>query len=272
MQNLRPRIQERFRRYTSGLRTVPDFIIIGGMKCGSTALFEYLIQHPHVNGSFIKEVHFFDNRYMRGAAWYRKHFPLEVVKGRQVTGEASPYYIFHPLAPARIKEILPDVKLIALLRDPVHRAYSHYQHTRRKGYETLSFADAVAAEEERLAGEYEHLVMDPNYTSHAYPAYSYVERGIYWKQIQRYYEHFDHSQLFIVRSEDMANDPQAVVNDVAAFLGLAPFVLKDDSPRNGATYERNYTDVHARLASFFQPHNEKLYDLVGRDFGWDESY
>jgi hypothetical protein len=146
---------------TRGMRLLPDFIIIGGQRCGTTSLFNYLTQHPDVFPSCPKEVHYFSIHYHKGVNWYRSHFPLVMQKSyverghdrRFVAGEATPYYIAHPHAPQRIAETVPEAKLIVLLRNPVDRAYSHYHYEVKNGLETLSFAEAIDREDERLAGE-----------------------------------------------------------------------------------------------------------------------
>ncbi len=269
MATLNDRIALKARRMTSALRALPDFLIIGGMKCGTTALYEYIVQHPLVRPALVKEVHFFDAKYYKGLGWYRMHFPLGTRGRKWMTCEASPYYLFHPAVSARIQATLPEVKLIAVLRNPVERAYSHYQHTRRKGYETLSFEEAVDQEEARLEGERERLLNDVRYRSSTYSAYSYVARGIYWKQLEPYFARFPAEQIHLVRSEDMRSNPQQVVDEVAAFLGLPAARVADSVPRNIGDYRADWTPVHERLAAYYAPHNARLKDLTGRDFMWD---
>ena len=140
-------------------RKLPDFLIVGVMKGGTTSLFRYLVRHPQVLPPFRKEIKYFDCNYINGQNWYQAHFPLKkkFVGGSKLTGEATPYYIFHPQAPMRIAEALPEAKIIILLRNPIDRAYSHYQHMVRVGREPLSFEEAIAAEPERLAGEAEKI-------------------------------------------------------------------------------------------------------------------
>ncbi len=149
-----------YARPTAGLRLLPDYLIIGAQRAGTTSLHRYLIQHPGVRTTLrTKGVHFFDTGYGRGMSWYASRFPTRLTAwyvarrhGVELrTGEASPYYLFHPHVPGRVAEHLPQVKLIALLRDPVGRAYSHYQHEVARGFETLSFEEAIEAEAARLA-------------------------------------------------------------------------------------------------------------------------
>src|SRR5690349_3699828 len=187
-----PLLEKLFRGVTSPRRLLPDFLIIGAQRGGTTSLYNYLQAHPNIHSASIKEVHFFDRKFQKGVHWYRAHFPMRLTKvyaGRFrhegfVTGEASPAYLFHPQVPERIARLLPRVKLIVLLRNPVDRAYSQYYHTLQLGYETLTFEEAIAAEEERIAGEREKISQDEYYQSHAFKHQSYLSRGIYVDQLQ----------------------------------------------------------------------------------------
>jgi hypothetical protein len=164
-------------RATSFARPLPDFLILGAQKAGTTALYAYLRWHPEITGPSWKEVSYFDRHYRRGLSWYRGHFPIGA--GDRLVGEASPGYLFHPLAPERVRATVPDAKLIALLRDPVDRALSHYHHEVALGREPLSFDEALEAEPERTRGEDERLVTEPGYFSHAWWDYTYLARGRY---------------------------------------------------------------------------------------------
>ncbi|MBU0638918.1 MAG: sulfotransferase domain-containing protein, partial [Planctomycetes bacterium] len=152
---------------------MPDLLIIGAQKAGTTSLHRYLCRHPNVLGPWSKEVHYFDIQYDKGTTWYRTHFPSwpykclkDIRRGRRsLAFETSPYYLFHPCVPERVHKLLPNVKLIAILRDPVGRAYSHYHHELRLGYETLPLEEALAKEEERLAGEADKIRNTPGYES-----------------------------------------------------------------------------------------------------------
>src|SRR5215467_6288621 len=176
---------------TSSLRLLPDFLIIGGQRCGTTSLYYYLTDQPCVYPAATKEVHFFDDHFASGIDWYRAQFPTSAYKNyvervrhqHFLTGEASPYYLFHPHAPRRISAALLYVKLIVLLRNPVDRAFSHYWLEVKGRYESLSFEEAIRCEQERIAGECEKMVNDENYHSFKYRRFSYLTRGIYIDQI-----------------------------------------------------------------------------------------
>src|SRR4051794_22945776 len=137
-------------RATVALRPLPDFLILGAQKAGTTALYAYLRWHPEITGPSFKEVSFFDRHYANGERWYRAHMPA---RRRSLVGEASPSYLFHPLAPERVAGLLPEARLIALLRNPVARPSSNYQNEVALGGEPLSFEEAIGREDERMEGE-----------------------------------------------------------------------------------------------------------------------
>ena len=257
-------------------RVLPDFLIIGAMKAGTSSLYAYLAEHPQVMGAPHKEVHFFDHQHARGPYWYRRHFPtLEEVKARERQsghpvriGEATPYYLYHPAAAVRIHALLPAAKLIVLLRDPVARAFSHYRHVQRQGLEPLSFTEALAAEDERLAGTEEALLSGRCARMLAHQRFSYRSRGLYLGQLQRYFERMPAEQILVLRSEDMFADPQATVDQVIGFLGLEPWRLRDAAARNQAPEGNTDIPGEAELRRFYEPHNRVLSDFLGRDMGW----
>jgi hypothetical protein len=186
---------------------MPAALMIGAQRSGSTSSFNYLIPHPNVLAPLGKELHYFDLHYARGLRYYRGRFPLRSRLGSgNITVDATPYYMVHPPVPSRAAELLPDVKLIAVLRNPIDRALSHYQHEVRGGREPLSFEEALAREPERLKGEEERLRDEPNYYSWNHHRYSYVHRGLYLQQLRRWVEHFPRSQLLVLQSEQLFRD------------------------------------------------------------------
>jgi len=267
-----------YRYPTSPLRPLPDFIIVGAQKCGTSSLYFTLERQPDVLRALQKEVHFFDNpKYHKGLNWYRAYFPLAPyrsfvargIEGGCLTGEASPYYLFHPHVPARIARVLPEVKLIALLRNPVDRAFSHYQHNIRQKRETLSFEDALQAEEGRLKGVTERMLRDDTWYSKAHQHLSYLAKGVYADQLETWFRHFDREQMLILESGEFFRDTATVFSRVRAFLGLPdrpPGSFKKYN--SGGRYEKMTPAVRERLQEYFEPHNRRLYELLGTDFGW----
>jgi len=253
------------------LGPLPDFIIIGSQKCGTTFLYDELAKHPRVAPAITKEIHFFDFNFQRGIDWYRACFarPRRPEHGQaRISGEASPYYIFHPLVARRIAEVAPQAKLIALLRNPVNRAYSHYQHEVRLGFERLPFDQALEREQERLRGEAERMQADPSYQSFTHAHYGYLTRGIYVDQLKRWRDLFPDSQLLILRSEDLYRDTPEMIGRVLEFLGLPDGGAREYRKKTSA-YPKMDAATRSRLIRFFEPHNQRLADYLGTDFAWN---
>jgi hypothetical protein len=250
-------------------RLLPGFLVIGTKRGGSTSLYEYLVRHPDVTGCLLKKgSHYFDVNFSRGSSWYRSVFPLDAGR-RAITGEASPYYMFHPLAPQRIAATLPQARLIAVLRDPVDRAWSHYQYERRLGSEELPFLDALQREPERLEGEVERMVVEPGYAGFAYRHFSYLARGRYAEQLERVYAAVPPSQVLVLQSEAMFADPGAELNRVWRFLGLEPHRLGEVPVfKAGRHGEPMPAPARHWLEQYFAAHNQRLYRLPGIDFRW----
>jgi len=250
---------------TAGLRPLPDFLILGAQKAGTTALYAYLRWHPEITGPSFKEVSFFDRHYAKGERWYRAHMP---VRRRSLVGEASPSYLFHPLAPERVAGMLPAARLIALVRNPVDRAFSHYQHEVALGREPLSFEDAVDREDERMQGELERMLRDPSYFSLAWWNYTYIARGRYAEQLERWFAAFPREQLLVLFTEQLSADTAATYRRVLDFLGVTARDL-ETYPR---IFDRDYADMNpgtrARLHKEFENPNRRLASLLGRDLPW----
>lgn len=266
-------LAERYRRATWRGRPLPDFIIIGAQKAGTSSLFAYLSQHPQLLPSYAKEVHFFDgglnrevDNYRKGAPWYRAHFPVRGAGAREKAFEASPLYMFNPLVPGRMFRLIPEVKIIALLRNPTRRAVSHYFHVRRRGQEPLPIHEALRAEEWRLAP----VLGREDYKSETFIRHSYKSRGLYREQLERFLEHFPRRQLLALCSEEFFGSPEATLRRVFEFVGVdAAFSVPDLSPRNTSGGKGEVEPkVYKYLDDYFRPHNKALYELLGEDYGW----
>ena len=247
-------------------RGLPDVVILGAMKSGTTSLHNYLVQHPGVVEPLRKEVHFFDVNFERGESWYRAHFGREGQPGLNL--DSSPYYLFHPAVPQRLHALLPEAKLIVLLRDPVRRAYSHYWHERDKGRETLSFEDAIAAEAERLGNSEQRLADGTLERSREHQHFSYLARGRYAEQLDRWFAVFPREQFLILRFEDLARDPLGVLNVTLDFLGLPRADDVSLEARNTRRYEPMTETTAARLTEYYEPHNARLEALLGQVPVW----
>ncbi|MEN8237955.1 MAG: sulfotransferase [Actinomycetota bacterium] len=212
---------------TASLRVLPDFVILGGQRCGTSSMYKYLGRHPQIAPSLRKETEYFTIDYDKGEAWYRAHFPLRarrtVARRRGkplLVFEATPDYLFDPRAPQRVAELLPDAKLVIMLRDPVERAYSHYHHNVRLGLEDLSFRDAIAAEDTRIASDIEAMRLDPLDRVRNLRNYSYVSRGNYGEQIARWLDVFDRDRFLFIIAEDFFEHPGDSLHALEEFVGV----------------------------------------------------
>lgn len=268
---------------TAARRSNPDFLVIGTKRGGTTSLFNYLLMHPGILGLFPqlrgrKSTDYFFKNYGEGEQWYRSHFHTarfrERVESRlgypPVSGEASPYYLWDPRIAARVQALAPGTKAIALLRDPVERAWSHYQERCQNGVEPLTFEEALAAEGRRTDGELEAMASDPAYYSEAHDWYSYRARGVYLPQLENWVSAFPRDQLLVLRSEDMYADVQAVFEDVCRFLGLPTVELPTRRTFNASARAPMPEPAREELSDFYAPHNARLADWLGRDVGWDQ--
>ncbi|MCU1499713.1 MAG: hypothetical protein JWM47_3666, partial [Acidimicrobiales bacterium] len=271
------------RRYavaTAGQRPGPDLLVVGSKRGGTTSLWRYLAEHPGVlplfpRGENLKGTYFLDEESHRGEAWYRSHFASERARhrvGRElgyppITFEASPYYLFHPLAPERARQVVPGALIVAVLRDPVERAYSHWKE-RRRHTEELDFADALAAEAERTAGEEQRLVAHPGARSLAHRHQTYVAQGQYAPMLERWFAAFGRHRVVAVPAEEFYADPQELLDDLAIRLGLPPHRIAHPDPFNAAPSVDMPADVRAALRARLAPDITAVERLLGRPMPW----
>lgn len=279
-----------FRKYgaaTAGMRPEPDFLIIGAKRGSTTSAYFQLLEHPNVlplfpSARFVpkrrdgKGPHYFDTNFDQGRRWYLGHFPSRFTRHRAarrlgspvVTGESSPYYLFHPLAAERAAAMVPNAKILLWLRDPVIRTYSAWKLQQRNGFETLDFADALAAEPGRTAGEEERIIAEPGYNSFAHEFQTYRAQSEYARPLSRWLKHFPSEQVKVVVSEEYHADAPSVCADVFRFLGLPPHQLSAAPVLNAAVRSPMPEDVRAELVSYFSPHNSELEQMIGRQLPW----
>ena len=240
-----------------GTGALPDFVIIGAPKCGTTFLYHLLSKHPHVEPAAFKEPHYFDLFFDKGIEWYRQCFPQPQWKDgrRTVIGEATPGYLSSPQAPQRLAEVIPQARLIALLRNPIDRMYSAYQFFKvRHGRETGTFEETIETWFDRSHGE------------------RLIREGVYVDHLLRWSKFFSDEQMLVLKSEDFFERPQETLKRVLDFLDLPdwdpqPSELQDK--RNKGSYEQRIDPTtRQRLEEYFEPHNRRLYEYLGVDFGW----
>jgi hypothetical protein len=273
------------------IKNLPNFIICGTQKGGTTSLYNYFKEIPLIGMPLKKEIHFFDLNYEKGVEWYKKYFEVFQNKQYKLIGEATPSYMYFEEVPKRIFKVIPNTKLIFMLRDPIERAYSHYWHTLTRGYENLSFEEAIEIEEKRIS----------NNSSSARLRYSYIDRGKYIVQLKRFWKYFPKEQMLILITEELKEKPDQIKKQISNFLdldidisnqdwntmyykgqqphilGLQKFLgLLPDTPicnylrstinhfnlKDG--YPSMNPDTKQKLIRYFEPYNKELENALGK--------
>lgn len=267
-----------FRTITNPMRILPDFIIIGYHKCGTSSLYHYIVQHPNIRHTSVKEVHYFDLSYWRDTGWYKSHFPTKLYKNYFekkhklpfITGECSPLYAFHPKVPERIKKLVPNVKLIVILRNPVDRCYSLYHQYIRLGYDMGSFEEVVKKDKEQLDFTIRKFLNDEvrayNVRQDLFPL---VSMGVYEEHLKNWLKIFSKEQFLFVKSEDLETNTQKTLDKIFEFLQVPEFRFESFEKQNVGEYKAMNQKTREALEEFYRPHNKKLEELLGMQFNWD---
>tara|TARA_B110001454_G_C12719648_1_gene434180 strand:+ start:1798 stop:2676 length:879 start_codon:yes stop_codon:yes gene_type:complete len=265
-----------FRSFTASPRILPDFIIIGEAKCGTTSLYNYMIQHPNIKSALTKEINYFNWNYEKSINWYKAHFPTTLEKKIKIrnkeaflTGEATPLYLFHLSVPKRIFKLLPKLKIIICLRNPVNRAYSHYNDLGvRLGNDKRTFDEAVKLEMESIK-KIDNLVGNSKYGFED-RLYQYVSRGIYLDHLKIWMKTFPKKQFFIVKTEELNKTPKVVLDNIFKFLSLPEFNEINIKERyNVSKYNSMSESTRNLLNNFFKIHNQRLEEYLKIKFNWN---
>ena len=266
-----------FQMATSSIRILPDFIIIGSSKAGTWAIHNYLLQHPDIDYS-ARNIHFFEYAYSNKISWYKSHFPTKLYKSlvesihkrKCLMSEHTSTYLHHPLIPQRVKDSIPDVKLIVSLRNPIDRAYSNYHMFVRIGVEKRTFEDAVFSEIKRIEIIKENdnfQIKNPNFSNCV--EFNYLRHGTYVDKLENWLKFFRREQFCIVENKDLSKNPQQVLDKIFEFLNVPHFKLRQEERWNVGKYKKMKESTRKTLEDFFKPYNERLYKLLGQNFSWD---
>ncbi len=264
-------IKRHFYAVTGPLRTLPDFIIIGSMKSGTTSLYYDICEHPCVELASYDEIGYFDVNYHLGLNWYRSMFPTifkknKIIKkfGKFMTGEDTPFYFWNPKVVKRIQNDLPKVKLIVILRNPIYRAYSEYQNGIRNGTENRVFEEIIKDEIENIKSKKTMSVELCSGNN------AVLARGIYYKQLELWKEKIKMNQLLIIQSEKFSEEHSNVMNDIFEFFELPKYVIKKNRRIKSFKYPKIKDATRDILIDFFKPYNEELYKMLGKRFDWND--
>lgn len=246
---------------TAKWRRLPDFILLGAQKSGTTSLFSYLTEHPDIlrNPLNYKELYFFNTHYGSGLNFYRHFFPFKWRKG--LVGEATTTYLHSLEAPERVATCLPDVKLIVILRDPVDRAISHYYHHVKRGREQRTLDEAFSSD---LLEQYEQSTLeDDGFT------FRYLNNGDYAAHLKNWQQHFSEERFLVCAAEEMFERPQKVYDQACQFLGVERLDMSEFKARNIGSKREDTSSVEQRLFDFYRPRVQRLYQSALVGFNWE---
>ena len=259
---------------TASMRVLPDFIIIGSMKCGTTSLYYDICEHPCTLAAAYDEIGFFDSNFHLGVNWYRSMFPrkkqIEDVRrkeGTAITGEDTPFYFWNPTAAKRIQKLLPNIKLITILRNPIDRAYSEYQDWAGRESNPPSFA-TVVENELNIQRKYPSLITEENFKVFNQKN-SHLLKGVYVDQLKIWRELFPKEQIFTLSTENLNSEPIVVLESVFQYLNLPNYKIKNSQHRKQNKYVPMNPQTRELLIEFFKPHNERLFKFIGKKFEWN---
>tara|TARA_B100001146_G_C16177541_1_gene433083 strand:- start:1139 stop:1978 length:840 start_codon:yes stop_codon:yes gene_type:complete len=276
---------------------LPSFLIIGGSRSGTTSLFAHLIEHPNIIPGSMKEVYFFQYFTNNKTSFYRSHFPIK--RKNLITCESTSNYFVHPLIPARVHKLLPSVKLIVVLRNPVERAYSEFHYTVTLGSElTENFEDVIKSELKRIEIGNKKPELKIENTNYKHFTFSHLRDGLYAQHLERWLKFFSKEQLLVLHTKDLYTNLDQTLAETFEFLNLPKYQIENrieknkiDKIRPLAGHEQNvYKNIDSKtrtlfnvqnypemkpetrkfLQDFFRPHNEKLFKMIGKRFDWND--
>jgi len=236
-----------------------NFVICGTQKGGTTALDAYLREHPEICMADKKEVHFFDDESLFDKAkpdYAEYHSLFSPKSSHKLVGEATPIYMYWHDAPRRLWEYNPNMKLIVILRNPIDRAYSHWNMERSRNAESLPFCDAIQNEQQRCreALPYQHRI------------YSYVDRGFYTEQLRRLWFYFSEENVLILRNEQLKNHPYDTLKKVSVFLDVDDFKNVNVKEMHSQLYSSRINDQEKKHLRFLFEYEIKSLE---RMLGWN---
>ena len=260
---------------TGPLRVLPDFIIIGSMKCGTTSLYYDICEHPCASPAAYDEIGFFDSNFHLGLNWYRSMFPtkrrIEDIRRKEgvaITGEDTPFYFWNPVAAKRIQKLLPNIKLITILRNPIDRAYSEYQDVVSSESNSPSFETFIENEINTRRKD-SSLITEENFEIFNQKN-SYLLKGIYVDQLKIWAGLFPKEQIFTLSTENLNSEPITALESVFQYLNLPDYKIKNIQHQKQKKYVPMNSQTRKILIEFFKPHNERLFKFIGKKFDWDE--
>ena len=269
-------IKRHFYYLTSSFRTLPNFFVIGGVRCGTTSLYHYLGQHNCIKQATYDELGYFDDNFHLGLNWYRSLFPTKFIQKKIeskykkfLTYDVTPFYIYNPLVVDRIFKFSPNAKIIAVLRNPIDRAYSNFNNRiQDEGDTETTFEEIVYSEIEKIKNNKNNKENNVFLVNEFYELL--LARGFYAKQLEFWFKKFPRKNMLLISSEELAVNTDKTISEIFEFLEVPDQKINDLTKQNKIKYPKMKDSTREILINFFKPHNEKLFEILGSKFDWDK--
>ena len=262
-------IGRKFKGITAAQRKLPDFLVIGGKRCGTTTLFEFLRQHQMIAEPVIDHMGFFDDNYSIGINYYKSFFPIKTEEtAKKLDYDVTTSYLTSPFVAERVAKEIPNVKIIVLLRNPTSRAWSDYNASQTKDASEEEFQTYIDDELQKLeASDFEEKVSKNDYNM-SEPFSNFIKKGLYAVYLKKWLKLFPRKNFLFISTESFSNDENKVFKQIFDFLGLSNFEIHKLQRMSKGNYEKLNPKIKNKLDLFFAPHNDELFKLINEKYDW----
>jgi len=268
-------IQRHIFAITGFIRVIPDFLVIGAKRCGTTSLYQHLPEHPCISKSPHDNMGFFNDNFHLGVNWYKSFFPTTFTRnkikskfGGFLAFDVTTKYMEEESTANNVYQTKPNMKIIIILRNPVDRAYSQYHLSVRQTAERRSFEDVVEENMNRLNKEsHEHYEIKPKFSA---KEDNYLKKGLYALQLRYWLKIFPRENILIVSTEEFESNQQIIYNKIFEFLNISKFEVKNTKKMQKGNYPPIKSETRNLLLDYFRQHNHELFELINMKFDWDK--
>ena len=268
-------IQRHIFAITGFIRVIPDFLVIGAKRCGTTSLYQHLPEHPCISKSPYDNMGFFNDNFHLGVNWYKSFFPTTFTRkkikskfGNFLAFDVTTKYMEEESTANNVYQTKPNMKIIIILRNPVDRAYSQYHLSVRQTAERRSFEDVVEENMNRLNKEsHEHYEIKPRFSA---KEDNYLKKGLYALQLRYWLKIFPRENILTVSTEEFESNQQIIYNKIFEFLNISKFEVKNTKKMEKGNYQPIKSETRNLLLDYFRPHNHELFELINMEFDWDK--
>ena len=268
-------IQRHIFAITGFIRVIPDFLVIGAKRCGTTSLYQHLSEHPCISRSPRDNIGFFNENYHLGINWYKSLFPTVFYKKKMESKnkhclffDVTSTYMEEELTAKNVYEVNPNQKIIVILRIPVDRAYSHYHVNVKEKSEKRSFEDAIFEEMNRIKSE--RIIQNKNKNLRVFTPNNihYLKKGFYALQLKSWFKIFPREQILVLSTEEFQEDQNLIYKKIFDFLNIPNMKIKSTEKMEKGNYIPMKHDTRNLLLDYFRQCNHELFELINSEFDW----